>query len=56
MSSIHVYSEVGKLKKVLLQSPRLVFDAVRPDNLQQQLVDDVVWAEQAGREIGRAHV
>ena len=50
MSSIHVYSEVGKLKKVLLQSPRLVFDVVRPDNLQQQLVNDVVWAEQAGRD------
>lgn len=47
MSSIHVYSDVGQIKKVLISRPHGYFDAVRPDTREYQLVDDVVWAEQA---------
>lgn len=50
MSNIHVYSEVGKVKKILISRPTKYFDAVRPDSREYQLVDDVVWAEQAGRD------
>ena len=50
MSTIDVYSEVGKVKKILVSRPELYFDAVRPDSREFQLVDDVVWAEQAGKD------
>lgn len=50
MSSIHVYSEVGKVKKILISRPTTYFDAVRPDSREFQLVDDVVWAEQAAKD------
>lgn len=64
MSSIHVYSEVGTVKKIIISRPSRYFDAVRPDSREFQLIDDVVWAEQAakdhdvfaGHQIGRAHV
>lgn len=50
VSAINVYSEVGKLKKVMVHRPGRDFDAVRPDTLERQLVDDVVWAEQAAKD------
>ena len=50
MSSISVYSEVGKVKKILVSRPDLYFDAVRPDSREFQLVDDVVWAQQAAKD------
>lgn len=50
MSTIDVYSEVGKVKKILVSRPELYFDAVRPDSREFQLVDDVVWVEQAGKD------
>ncbi len=50
MSDIHVYSEVGKIKKIMISRPGKNFDAVRPDSREFQLVDDVVWAEQAGKD------
>ena len=43
MSTIDVYLEVGKVKKILVSRPELYFDAVRPDSREFQLVDDVVW-------------
>ncbi|WP_291290324.1 arginine deiminase family protein [Enorma sp.] len=50
MSSIHVYSEVGKVKKIMISRPEGYFDAVRPDSREYQLVDDVVWTAQACRD------
>ncbi len=50
MSSIKVYSEVGNVKKILVSRPELYFDAVRPDSREFQLVDDVVWAQQAAKD------
>ena len=50
MSKIHVYSEVGKVKKIMISRPSTYFDAVRPDSREFQLVDDVVWAEQAAKD------
>ncbi len=50
MSNIHVYSEVGKVKKIMISRPRYYFDAVRPDSREFQLVDDVVWAEKAAKD------
>lgn len=50
MSSIHVYSEVGTVKKIIISRPSRYFDAVRPDSREFQLIDDVVWAEQASKD------
>lgn len=50
MSNIHVYSEVGTIKKIMISRPTKFFDAVRPDSREFQLVDDVVWAEQAAKD------
>ena len=50
MSGIHVYSEVGKIRKIMISRPTKYFDAVRPDSREFQLVDDVVWAEQAAKD------
>jgi arginine deiminase len=45
-----VYSEVGKLKKVLVCSPGLAHSRLTPSNCDELLFDDVLWVENAQRD------
>ena len=50
MSEFGVYSEVGKLRKVLVHRPELSLQRLTPANHDELLFDDVLWVEQAQRE------
>ncbi|MCI9595854.1 MAG: arginine deiminase [Firmicutes bacterium] len=50
MSNIHVYSEIGKLKKVLLHRPDNEIDGVIPQTMPRHLFDDIPWKKGAQRE------
>src|SRR3954471_10294666 len=50
MSELGVYSEVGKLRKVLVHRPELSLQRLTPANHDELLFDDVLWVEQAQRE------
>jgi len=45
-----VYSEVGKLRRVLVHRPGLDMERLTPANRGEFLFDDVVWVERAQRE------
>ena len=45
-----VYSEVGKLRKVLVHRPDLSLQRLTPANHDDLLFDDVLWVEHAQRE------
>jgi arginine deiminase len=45
-----VYSEVGRLRRVLVHRPGLSLERLTPSNRQRFLFDDVVWVERARRE------
>ena len=47
MSRIHVYSEIGKLKKVLLHRPGDEIDGVIPQTMGRHLFDDIPWKKGA---------
>lgn len=47
MSKIHVYSEIGKLKKVLLHRPGHEIDGVIPQTMPRHLFDDIPWKKGA---------
>ena len=47
MSKIHVYSEIGKLKKVLLHRPGDEIDGVIPQTMPRHLFDDIPWKKGA---------
>jgi arginine deiminase len=47
---LHVDSEVGALRRVILHEPGLDFDRLTPDNKDELLFDDVVWPERAREE------
>src|SRR5512141_166537 len=42
-----VYSEVGKLRKVILHRPELSMKRLTPTNHDELLFDDVLWVERA---------
>jgi arginine deiminase len=48
--SISVYSEIGKLKSVLLHCPGLEIENIVPDYLRRLLFDEIAYLEQAKRE------
>lgn len=48
--SISVYSEIGKLKAVLLHCPGAEVENIVPDYLRRLLFDEIVYLEQARRE------
>ena len=48
--AVHVTSEIGALKSVIVHSPGGELDAVTPGNRQEYLYDDVVEGERARRE------
>ena len=47
---LHVDSEVGELKQVILHRPGLELARLTPDNVHSLLFDDVMWAERAREE------
>src|SRR3954470_20102685 len=48
--AVHVTSEIGALRSVIVHSPGGELDAVTPGNRQEYLYDDVVEGERARRE------
>jgi len=50
MPEFGVYSEVGKLRKVLVHRPDLSLRRLTPSNHDDLLFDDVLWVEHAQRE------
>jgi arginine deiminase len=50
MATYGVYSEVGKLRKVLVHRPDLSLRRLTPSNRQELLFDDVVWVKRAQEE------
>jgi arginine deiminase len=50
MPALGVYSEVGKLRKVMVHRPDLSLQRLTPANHDELLFDDVLWVEQAQRE------
>jgi arginine deiminase len=47
MNDLGVYSEVGKLRKVLVHRPDLSLERLTPANHDELLFDDVLWVERA---------
>ena len=47
MTSLGVYSEVGKLCKVIVHRPELSLQRLTPSNHDDLLFDDVLWVERA---------
>ena len=45
-----MYSEVGRLRKVLVCRPGLAHDRLTPSNCDELLFDDVLWVENAQRD------
>ena len=48
--TFHVDSEVGQLKQVIVHRPGLELDRLTPDNVDELLFDDVMWAARAREE------
>ena len=47
---IHVFSEIGKLKKVMLHRPGKELENLMPDHLERLLFDDIPFLEDAQKE------
>ena len=47
MDKFGVYSEVGKLRKVIVHRPELSLQRLTPSNHDELLFDDVLWVERA---------
>ncbi len=47
MSEFGVYSEVGKLRKVIVHRPGMEMRRLTPTNCEELLFDDVIWTRQA---------
>ena len=47
MSTLGVYSEVGKLRKVLVHRPELSLKRLTPSNCEELLFDGVLWVKKA---------
>lgn len=50
ISNLHVFSEVGRLRTVMLHKPGLELDNLTPSNMKRLLFDDIPDAVQAGQE------
>jgi len=48
--TFHVDSEVGQLKQVIVHRPGLELDRLTPQNVDELLFDDVMWAQRAREE------
>lgn len=49
-SRVGVWSEVGKLRRVLVCPPGLAHERLTPDTADELLYDDVLWTQQARRD------
>ncbi|WP_107878603.1 arginine deiminase [Neisseria animaloris] len=49
-NKLGVYSEVGKLRRVMVCSPGVAHTRLTPDNCDDLLFDDVLWVSQAKRD------
>src|SRR6201991_3356033 len=49
-NKLGAYSEVGKLRKVMVSSPGLAHQRLTPGNCDELLFDDVIWVSQATRD------
>jgi arginine deiminase len=49
-SPVGVWSEVGKLRRVLVCPPGLAHERLTPDSADELLYDDVLWVQQARRD------
>src|SRR6266700_7439385 len=47
MAALGVYSEVGKLRKVLVHRPDLSLKRLTPSNCEELLFDGVLWVKKA---------
>ena len=45
-----IFSEIGKLKQVMLHRPGMELDRLTTENMQELLFDDLVWLEAAQKE------
>src|SRR5690554_2955080 len=50
MKPIHVNTEIGKLKKVMLHRPGKELENIKPEWLERLLFDDIPWLEYAQKE------
>ena len=48
--TFHVDSEVGQLKQVVVHRPGLELSRLTPQNVEDLLFDDVMWAQRAREE------
>ena len=49
-SRLGVWSEAGKLRRVLVCAPGLAHQRLTPQNCNELLFDDVIWLQQARRD------
>ena len=49
-AQVGVWSEIGKLRRVLVCPPGLAHDRLTPDTAEDLLYDDVLWVQQARRD------
>ena len=49
-ATVGVWSEIGKLRRVLVCPPGLAHDRLTPDTADELLYDDVLWTQQARRD------
>jgi arginine deiminase len=49
-SRLGVWSEAGKLRRVMVCAPGLAHQRLTPDNCDELLFDDVIWLQQARRD------
>ncbi len=49
-SRLGVWSEAGKLRRVLVCAPGLAHQRLTPENCNELLFDDVIWLQQARRD------
>ena len=47
---VGVWSEIGKLRRVMVCAPGLAHQRLTPDNSEELLFDDVIWLAQARRD------
>ncbi|MCO4879284.1 arginine deiminase [Paraburkholderia caribensis] len=50
VTQLGAYSEVGKLRMVMVSSPGLAHQRLTPSNCDELLFDDVIWVSQAKRD------
>ena len=42
-----VHSEIGRLRQAIVHRPGIELSRLTPDNIEEMLFDDVLWAQRA---------